>query len=183
MFDLELSWIQNDTIREFTQFCLDNAPPYFWENPASSTGKYHSGWSNMHGGLVHHSRAVAYMTKELARSYQLEEIETDAAIAAAILHDVTKYGLPGNQHTTKDHDLCAALYLQHLSKQFPKPVPMLQEICSTVLHHFGPWTSHVKAKKFPEEYSRMEQLVHVADMVASRKEISFTFIDLPAGFG
>lgn len=177
----ELDWIKDETIKKFTEFCLDNAPPYFWVNPASSTGKYHSKDAAGSGGLARHTRATAYATKELARSYQLTPLETDAAIAAAILHDIQKYGA-GLPHTTKTHDYDGALFIHRLAARFSAEteVPMLKEICGGIAWHMGPWSIRkegIPLKKFPEEYSRIEQLVHIADMVASRKDIKFTFLE------
>ena len=178
---VELDWIKNETIKKFTEFCLDNAPPYFWEVPSSSGGRWHPDWANGHGGLVRHSKATAYVTKELARAYELTEIETDAAISAACLHDLTKYTLAGGKHTSKTHDAEAAKYVYLLAKKFSEvQVPMLMEICGGIAWHFGVFSVRpegIPIKKFPEEYSRIEQLVHIADMVASRKEVKFTFLE------
>lgn len=180
-FAPEITFIKNPVIAEFTRFCLENAPPYFFEKASSSTGKYHSTWSNGSGGLVRHSRATAYVAKELGDAYRLTPDEKDAAIAAAILHDLCKYGLPGGPHTTKTHDAEAAKYVYGLSKRFAGgEVPLLMEICAGIAHHFGRWGSEHPSrplKEFPEDYSRVMQVVHVADMIASRKAITFTFLE------
>jgi len=183
-FEPELQFIKNETIREFTRFCLENAPPYFWEVPSSSTSKYHSKVSNGVGGLVRHSRATAYTAKELAPAYSLNQDETDAAVSGAILHDICKYGENGGKWTTKDHDYTGSNYVFKQAKRFTDAgnpeVPMLRDICKSIAYHFGKWTTEVPArplKTFPEDYSRIEQVVHVADMVASRKDISFGFLD------
>lgn len=169
-FEVELSWIKNEQIREFTIHCLEQAPPYFWEVPSSSTGKHHSGWSNGPGGLVKHSKATAYVAKELAPAYSLSDEDADVAIAAAILHDITKYGMHGGKYTTSDHGYVGAMFVHLLGKRYSKgEPPRLQDICKGIANHFG--------KKFPEDYSVIEELVHVADMVASRKEIKFGFLE------
>ena len=183
-FEPELQTIKNETIREFTRFCLENAPPYFWEVPSSSGGKYHSRVSNGVGGLVRHTRGTAYTAKELAPAYSLTPDETDAAISAAILHDICKYGLAGGKYTVKDHDYIGSNYVFKLAKRFVDEgnpeIPLLRDICSSIAYHFGRWSAEVPSrplKDFPEDYSRIEQVVHVADMVASRKDISFGFLD------
>lgn len=180
LFAEELSWITDVTIKEFTEFCLESAPDYFWEVPSASTGKHHPSWANGHGGLVRHTKATAYIAKELTRAYDLNETETAAAISAALLHDIAKYGLPGGKYTVNDHDRVGANYIVLLAKKFGKSVPMLKELCSAIALHYGVWTKRpegIAIKKFPEEYTRIEQLVHVADMVTSRKEVRFTFLE------
>lgn len=183
-FEPELQFIKNEVIRDFTRFCLENAPGYFWEVPSSSGGKYHSRVSNGVGGLVRHTRGTAYTAKELAPAYSLTPDETDAAISAAILHDICKYGLTGGKWTTKDHDYTGSNFVFRQAKLFVDAgnpeVPMLREICGGIAYHFGKWSAEVPArplKAFPEEYSKIEQVVHVADMVASRKDIGFTFLE------
>ena len=178
-FSPELAWIKNDSIREFARFCLERIPPYFYEVPSSSTGKYHSAWSNGPGGLVRHTKATAYVAKELARAYDLTEQETDAAITACLLHDCVKYGVAGGKHTTSYHDYEGAKFVHGLRNLYGQEVPMLSEICAGIAWHFGTFTKRSNGhtvKKFPEEYSKIEHLVHIADMVASRKDINFNFI-------
>ena len=184
-FEPELQFIKNEAIREFTRVCLENAPPYFWEVPASSGGKYHPVWASGDGGLVRHSRVTAFVTKELAQAFKLDPDETDAAISAAIMHDVTKHGLPGGKYSVKDHDYIAACFIHRQAKQFTAvgnpEVPMLREICGAVAYHFGNFSVEVvgrKLKTFPEEYSKIEQIIHTADMVASRKGINFDFLQM-----
>jgi hypothetical protein len=182
-FEVELAWIKNEKIRNFTKLCLENAPAYFYTNASSSTGKYHSTWSNGDGGLIRHTKATAFVAKELAPAYDLTADETDAVVSAAILHDLCKYGIPGGKHTTSDHDYKGALMVHFLAKPFAEigePIPMIAEICAGIAWHFGKWSKRkegVRIKKFPEEYSKIETLVHIADMVASRKGITFDFLE------
>ena len=184
-FNAELNFIENQAIKDFTRYCLSNAPTYFFELPASSTGKYHPPDSNGVGGLVRHTRATAYVVKELSPAFELNSFETDAAVSAAILHDLCKYGMPGGEHTTSDHDVTASIYVKKLSQRFTSggtEVPMLNEICLAIAYHFGNYTTQVDSrpfKQFPEQYSKIEQIVHIADMVASRKEVRFAFLEKP----
>jgi HD superfamily phosphodiesterase len=183
-FAPELAFIKDQTIRDFTEFCLKNAPPYFYEVPSSSTGKYHSAWSNGPGGLVRHTKATAYVAAELGDAYGLAPEEKDAAVAAALLHDICKYGLMGGKYTSKIHDYEGSNFVFKLSAKFTEAtgakVPLLKDICSAVAYHFGRWTAPVEnrpIRQFPEEYSKIDQLVHIADMVASRKEVRFNFLE------
>lgn len=184
-FETELNFIKSETVREFTKYCLEKAPIYFWSVPSSSGGKHHSSWSNIEGGLVNHVRATAFVCKQLAPAYSLSEEEVDAAVASCILHDICKYGLPGGRHTTPTHDATGARFVYALGTKYQqetgKTIALLKDICSGIMHHFGTWTKRTEGEKspikpFPEGYTKIEQLVHISDMVASRKGVNFEFL-------
>ena len=59
IFRGELDLISNHKYRECTREILDElVPDYFYDVPASSTGKYHPWYSLGYGGLVRHTKAV-----------------------------------------------------------------------------------------------------------------------------
>lgn len=176
-----LDKIKNEAIRNFTRYCLENAPIYFWSKPSSSSGKYHGGQNNGDGGLVRHSLTTAMFGLEFARMEKLSPDETDAVIAAAILHDLCKYGMPGGPHTTPDHCYTSAKYVNGLAGKFGAEVPLLKEILGGIAWHNGQWTKRTNGqtvKGYPEEYSKIEKIVHTADYAASRSFVSNTTLDV-----
>lgn len=180
LFEQELAMIKNQEIKDFTCLVLEKAPPYFWEVPSSSTGKYHPPQSNGPGGLVRHTRAVAFLGDALCNIYDIVGDERDAVIAACLLHDVVKYGMEKSKWTTKTHDYDGALYIHMLAKQTGKDVPMLSTITGAVAWHMGRWTERKNGhplKKFPEDFSRAEELVHVADCLSSRKQMHLLHLE------
>ena len=173
----ELRQIEDDNIREFTKSALDKAPAYFWLVPSSSTGKYHPAQSNGTGGLVRHTRSATYFAGILCRAYNLEGREKDIVISSVILHDIVKYGLVMEKYTTKTHDRDGAGFLAKLAIDFEGIAKKdVSEICNAVAYHTGRWTSHNRAKKFPEEYATAELIVHLADMCSAGKEVNLEFL-------
>lgn len=179
-FEAELRLIKNEEIRDFIRYCLEKAPPYFYEVPSSSGGKYHPSWANGEGGLVRHSRAAAILAVDFARMYKLEGNEADAVVAATIIHDICKWGIPGGKYTTPDHSYTGAKYVHNLAAAYGKEVPKLKEILGGVAWHNGQWekrTNGQKVKSFPEEFSLIEQAVHCADYTASRAYITINNLE------
>ena len=65
VFRKELDYIKDDRIRSSCEIILDMLPDYFYEIPASSTGKYHPDFSLGDGGLVRHVKVAVRIAKEL----------------------------------------------------------------------------------------------------------------------
>ena len=64
-FEQELSLIQDAERRLFVSRCLENVADYFFEVPASSTGKYHPEYSLGRGGLVRHTKAAVKIANNM----------------------------------------------------------------------------------------------------------------------
>lgn len=184
--DREVGYIKCPDIKKFVKNILKKAPPYFWSAASSSSGKYHPEQSNGEGGLVRHTIATAYFAKEFLQCFNLSGRDGDRAVAAAILHDICKYGLPGGPHTTPQHDKESADFVMALGKAYiatPEAgiftADDLTAICKGIAFHMGTWTKHDRKKPFPAEYSPLELCVHMADMASSRKEVKLGFLSEP----
>ena len=93
IFKNELNYIDDNVLRKFIVYCLENAPDYFYTVPASSSGKYHPTQDLGEGGLIRHTKAVVQVAMDLIRSeqFKIEGIdEKDDIISACILHDIIK---------------------------------------------------------------------------------------------
>lgn len=159
----EVNLIQDDEIREATLSALGRGvPDYFWEVPATSSGKYHNPFSRRRHGLWIHVKQVFAVYERMVRSYVeqglITEEEADAGRAAVLTHDMLKYGhgYEDGDGTVKNHDKLAAHWLEHNSE-------LPREAVRAVACHNGPWYSG------PAPETPLEQLVHMADMVASTK--------------
>lgn len=175
----DLGAIKNPGSRDFATQFVDLFPPYFREAASSSSGKYHAKWSNLPGGLRAHTKAVAYMVRSLAPAWSLTDDETDGALIAAVGHDAVKYGIPGGLHTSRTHEYEGACFFKKVVWKLlgdEGQLPRYQEIYNAIAWHQGRWSTTVGAPTFPEGFTRLEGIVHVADMTASRSEISFTFL-------
>lgn len=92
VFTNELAAIVDLNVRTTVRDMLLKAPVKFWAIPASSSGKYHAEDECQIGGNVLHTRRVVGMVQLLARAYDIDQINLDICIAAALIHDMLKQG-------------------------------------------------------------------------------------------
>lgn len=173
----EMVTFRDPEFREFNAASIEHFPPYFWENPASSTRKYHPPWANEYGGLVKHTIAVMRVADKLQTSYQLNDVERDAALTAALFHDAVKYGFHGGKYTSALHEAEGAMFFNRCAKKFAPDLPLQTEIYNAIATHQGPWTKATGKESFPSAFDNIGQVVHLADMVASMPSVNFTFFE------
>lgn len=170
----EVELIQNEDLKIFANKCLEKAPSYFWEIPASSTGKYHPEYSLGKGGLVRHTKAAVKIANDLLRleMYSLLEEKKDEIIFALIMHDSVK----GHPYTTTDHPLKASELIRQTAKEVNYNGDF-EFVCSLIESHMGQWNSDFRSGKeiLPKPQSIAQKFVHMCDYLASRK---FITIDL-----
>ncbi|AWB27790.1 HD domain-containing protein [Halococcoides cellulosivorans] len=144
--------------------CSAQAPEYFWNVPASA-GEYHHPACREPRGLWAHTLLVATVVDELGDTY-LEQGRIDAdgrdeAIAAAILHDQRKYGgddeLDRSAHSNHD---------ERMARVIRETSALPDRIADAVAAHMGPWYAG------PAPETPVEDLVHTADVIASRPSIT-----------
>jgi hypothetical protein len=160
----EIEMIDDDEIRQSViDTYLDGCPDYFWEEPSSSSGEYHSpDETGKHGNWLHVKRVFAEYCN-LSESYVeagvLTEWERDAGKAAALIHDMMKYGWPSenNQHTVSNHDVIAANVARFIG-DVPKEVYLL------IHAHMGAWGDGMTPQ------NERQWLLHFADKAASGKK-------------
>jgi len=170
---LEIDTISDAVLKDFTLTAVSNAPEKFWAIPASSTGKHHPEQSNGNGGLVRHILAGLYFVRELCIPYAATQDEKDACVVAMILHDIGKA-------IAEPHDIVWTTELRWLAKTSSNP--LIEEAIKGVRWHMGPWSTGATMchpdeqgnKVFPQDFSRVEQIVHLADYAASRKRVNLT---------
>ncbi len=178
VFTEELSFIHNQGLRELVKSVLDKAPKYFYEVPASSTGKYHPQYALGKGGLVRHTKAavkiaMALFDNPLLGSYTLDE--KDIIIGALILHDCCKHGFNGSRYSVFDHPLLVENLIN-----MDEVETSLQSLVTTMINcirsHMGPWVRDRSGRVIlPVPETDVEIAVHMADYLASRKFIEITF--------
>jgi len=182
-FSQELNDMTDDSIRNFSTYVLDNAPHYFSLCPASSSKRYHSKQSNqMPGGLINHTRAVAYFIGILCRGYNIEGKAKDKIVASGLFHDELKLGLPMQRYTDPHHPRKGADFVYSLYKQYTAEGGVVDkddviEICRALNFHHGRWTEEKYRKKFPEEYTTPELILHLADLISAGKEVNLEFLE------
>ena len=64
-FKKELSYIKNKKVIKDLKYLIELLPDYFFEIPASSTGKYHPSYALGEHGLIRHTKAAVRIAYEL----------------------------------------------------------------------------------------------------------------------
>lgn len=179
MFVRELSLIEDEAIRKFTIKCLQAAPKYFWQIPASSTGKYHPDYAATEGGLVKHVKMAVKFAEDLLvlKQHTYLSGDKDMIYAALILHDICKKGRSdeGDEHTRFDHPILAtqlltsvALKMYHDFDHIPESVYEIQKLIAS---HMGQWNTNKynPGVELPTPSTYAQEFVHMCDYLASRK--------------
>ena len=184
MFINEIGDIKDADLKAFATELIANADDYFFVVPASSSGKYHPPFDLGDGGLVRHTRLVAYMARSLAESYCFSDYDTDCLIVAALAHDIKKQGNGDTGHTVWDHPILAMHYVQEIygKTNFNVPADTIEKISNAVSSHMGKWGNEPRFCKgntpLPMPVTEFDKALQAADYVASRKEITdFKFRD------
>ena len=185
LFINELNDITEEKIRKFAEILIENADDYFFEIAASTTGKYHPQFDLGVGGLVRHTRCVAFMAECEAKSRMFSEHDTNLLIVAALAHDIKKLGDGSGQYTVGDHPKWASDYIM---STFEANKGLLTKkdattISNIVMSHMGQWG---EKDGMPLPKTDLEKALQAADYIASRKEIlgfDFRPTDNVEGFG
>ena len=118
-FEEELKYIKDKRIRENLIIMINKLPEYFFEVPASSTGKYHPDFSLGEGGLLRHTKAAVRIAVELFNDSALNNFtqnEKDLIIFAITLHDGLKSGLQKSEYTLFEHPILMSNYIKEKKK-------------------------------------------------------------------
>lgn len=183
--DTEIALIPSEAVRKLTQTVLSRCPACFWTMPAATTGKYHPAISLGEGGLVRHTKAVVRLTCHLLamQGTEAQSAEYSAAIAAAILHDCCKKR-DDEKWTAFDHPTRAGNLIRQVGADLAAQTPAVHERasqCATIAAivdcHMGRWNTDPRSGiELPRPLTPLERLVHCADYLASRKDITIADI-------
>lgn len=175
-FKGELECIKEKDIFDLAVKCLKNCDDYFFTMPASTTGKYHPLFSLGEGGLVRHTRAVVYFLGELYRS-QLFDISTHQyylLVLGAIVHDIKKAGDNSTGYTVKEHPTLAVEFIKRMNEGNEYiSAEDTAYVCDAVHSHMGVWG---EKDGLPVPRTEAQKILHLADLLASRKELDIKYI-------
>ena len=178
-----LATIVNEDIREFAKVLVDGLPNYIWEVGASSTGKYHPAYSLGIGGLMRHQIAVV---RFLNYFFELEQYNTkftsremDLMRVAGLCHDGRKSGEQSDYERSKftkfDHPLQMANVIRSYDGQYLNH-DELEFVAHCIESHMGQWSTDRKSSVvLPKPMDEYQHFVHLADYLASRKDLTMTF--------
>ncbi len=174
-FQEELFLIKDDEVRDITTNLIEKLPDYYFEIPASSTGKYHPNYAQGKGGLVRHTKAAVGIANQLLQleMYQDLKRDKDAIIAALILHDGLKNGEEHSEYTKSEHPILMANFI----KKNTENQKIANKISDLVLTHMGQWNTAYKSTEeiMPKPKTESQKFVHLCDYLASRKSLEYNF--------
>lgn len=173
MYFGEVDLIDNDEVRAETIDALRRVPHYFFSTSASKSN-YHHPHCRLDSGLAIHTKMVATVYNRVIASPVeagvLSEYEADLGLAACLLHDTFKEGLPedrdGPTTAEDDHDLIAAEWVR-------TETDLDEQVSSLISTHMGAWYDG------PTPNSFLQWTVHFCDMVASTDSITPHIHDPP----
>ena len=183
-FNKEYEYIKNDKKKNDIKYLVSKLPDYFFEIPASSTGKYHPDFASTSHGLVKHTKVAVRIAKELLDNPGLNNFtddEKDIIIMALILHDGCKSGMVKEKYTRFDHPLIICdLINENRSKLSlnDDEVDLLTRIISS---HMGIWNKDYNGNEvLPIPKDKYQRFVHLCDYLSSKKfiDIKFDGIDI-----
>ena len=173
-FSKELEYIKSEKIKNACQKMIELLPDYFFEVPASSTGKYHPEYALGEGGLLRHTKAAVRIAYELLNDPcigdKYTQDEKDLMIMALILHDGLKSGLNHEKYTRFDHPIIIADYIMDNEEELGLEVEKIEFLCDAVKTHMGSWTTDYNGVEVLEKpKTKYQNFVHMCDYLASRK--------------
>ncbi len=180
MFQTEIGYIKNPKYAENIGIIIDLLPDYFFEVPASSTGKYHPKFSLGEGGLVRHTKSAVRIAHELLENNSLFNTftsdEKDMMIAALLVHDGLKSGLVKSEYTVFEHPLLMSKFIQDNRSKLTLDDYEIELICSVIETHMGEWTRDYKGNEVLEKpKTKYQKFVHMCDFLSSRKFLNIEF--------
>ena len=182
VFKTELNYIKDERIRESCEIILDMLPDYFYEIPASSTGKYHPEFSLGEGGLVRHVKVAVRLAKELLDNPcigdKYNQNEKDVMIMTLILHDGLKSGLTHNKYTQANHPTLIKDFVNENKDKIKLTENELDLFSHAVESHMGPWNKDYNGNVIlPVPKTKYENFVHMCDYLSSKKFLNVNFKD------
>lgn len=180
VFKKELSYIKSEENRKNAEVLIMLLPDYFFEIPASSTGKYHPAFSVGEGGLVRHTKAAVRIAYELLNNQTIGGIfsdhEKDLILTSILVHDGLKEGNPKQKYTVFDHSMLAANFVRTNKHELSWSDDDIEMIASMIESHMGEWnTSPYSSVVLPIPRNRYQKFVHMCDFLSSRKFLDVKF--------
>ena len=176
IFENELNYIFNQDVKESLSVMIDKIPDYFFNIPASSTGKYHPSYATGDKGLLRHTKAAVKMANELFGIYRFDIRKKDLIIMALVLHDSVKKGEVETKYTLFDHPLLAAEFIRKNASDLKLSKDDINFVCDCVSSHMGRFnTSDYSDVILPLPKTPEQKFVHMCDYLASRKVIDIHF--------
>ena len=180
VFKREVNYLKNERYRENANKLIELLPDYFFEVPASSTGKYHPAFSLGDGGLVRHTKAAVRIAYEFYNDESItgcfNQDEKDLMIVALVLHDGLKHGLEKSEYVVFEHPIIMGEYIKNNKDKLTLTDNEIEFLVNVISSHMGPWTKDYKGNEvLPKPVNKYQRFVHMCDYLASRKFLNINF--------
>ncbi len=179
-FETEINYIKDKDRQEDIKILINLLPEYFFEIPASSTGKYHPKFAGTKNGLVKHTKVavrIAYDLFEINDNFS--DLDKDLIIMALIMHDGLKKGIKEEEYTRFDHPLLASKLIMENASKLKSNIDDVRKICTMIESHMGKWNTNKYSKVIlPLPKDAMQRFVHMCDYLASRNYLDVKFLKL-----
>ena len=179
-FNKEYTYIKDDKIREDLKRLVSKLPDYFFEVPASSSGKYHPDFATGTNGLLKHTKVAVRIAYELLNNNCIgnvfNELEKDLIIIALIMHDGCKSGLTKGEYTVANHPLIVSKLIKDNSSKFTLTSEELNLLCGMIDAHMGEFNKDYRGNAIlPLPQNKYQKFVHMCDFLASKKFLDIKF--------
>lgn len=181
IFKREIDYIIEPKYKKNAEILIDLLPDYFFEEPASSTGKYHPAFAQGSGGLVRHTKVAVRIGYELLQGIIGEPFkpeEKDLMLLALILHDGLKHGVLKERYVRFDHPILIAKFIKEHQKDTTFSDNEIKFLQNVVSSHMGPFTTNQYSDVvLPYPKNKYQKFVHMCDLLASRKFLNVNFVN------
>ena len=176
----ELNSFEDVKYKKLALELLEGSPEYFWEAPASSSGKHHPSYTVTPSGLVKHVKAATQILNHILSLDYTQIIPQDirdCMRVAILIHDCEKMK-DKKSGTNFEHPLSVADRVLSYRGVFSDiPDELIEVIADLCASHMGQWntsTHNVTTLPLPDSFEAY--LVHLADYLASRKNVEIKFL-------
>ena len=180
VFEKELNYIKNNSYKEDLKILINLLPDYFFEIPASSTGKYHPKYALGDGGLVRHTKVVVRIGYELLNNesigFSFTSDEKDLLLMAMLLHDGLKSGINHEKYTRFDHPLLISKLILDNKDKLTLNDYEITLVRNAIEAHMGQWNVDYNGNEvLPKPHNKYQRFVHMCDFLASKKFLEVEF--------
>lgn len=179
VFNTEINYIKDKRLRNNLVIILNMLPDYFYEVPASSTGKYHPSFSLGEGGLVRHSKVATRIGYTLLNNDSVQNFnshEKDLLLISILIHDGLKCGNPKEEYTRFDHPILISNFIKDNMDKLTLEDEEIEFVCSCVETHMGQWTTDYKGNEvLKKPVSKYQRFVHMCDYLSAQKFLDVKF--------
>ena len=179
IFKKEYSYIKDNKKREDLKLLVNELPDYFFDIPASSTGKYHPDFAKSEHGLVKHTKVAVRFAKELLDNPGLNNFcdnEKDIIIMAIVLHDGCKSGRVKEKYTRFDHPLVVCELIKESRSKLSLTDEEFNLLIRVISSHMGIWNKDYNGNEvLPIPKDKYQRFVHMCDYLSSKRFIDVRF--------